>query len=186
MSQPLRIGSLTSAAPAAGFEQPFEMLEACHERVHRMLALLGRLRGHLPTHGADEQARQAARDVMRYFDQAAPEHHRDEELHVFPALLAQGDPATVTVVARLQQDHLQMESRWSAARGVLSAIAEGKLDALGPAEDAVLEAFAGLYGGHIEAEEQIAYPAALALLPPDRIEAMSRDMMQRRGVTSPK
>ena len=27
-------------APGAGFEAPFEMLDACHERVHRMLALL--------------------------------------------------------------------------------------------------------------------------------------------------
>lgn len=28
------------AAPAAGFDQPFEMLQACHERVGRMLVLL--------------------------------------------------------------------------------------------------------------------------------------------------
>ncbi len=103
MNQPIRLSSLT-AAPAAGFEQPFEMLEACHERVQRMLALLGRLREHLASHGADEQARQAARDVMRYFDQAAPEHHRDEELHVFPPLLAQNDPKVAAVVVRLQQD----------------------------------------------------------------------------------
>ena len=32
-------------APGTGFDQPFEMLEACHERVQRMLALLAR-RGH--------------------------------------------------------------------------------------------------------------------------------------------
>ena len=30
-------------APAVGFEQPFEMLLACHDRVRRSLALLGRL-----------------------------------------------------------------------------------------------------------------------------------------------
>ncbi|RYF75253.1 MAG: hemerythrin domain-containing protein, partial [Comamonadaceae bacterium] len=71
-------------APGVGFEQPFAMLEACHERVQRTLALLGRLRGHVQAHGADEPARQAARDVLRYFDIAAPLHHEDEELHVFP------------------------------------------------------------------------------------------------------
>ena len=87
MPQPIRLASLV-ASPAAGFEQPFEMLVACHERVHRMLALLGRLREHLHGHGPDTQAQQAARDVMRYFDQAAPLHHQDEELHVFPPLLA--------------------------------------------------------------------------------------------------
>ena len=181
MTQPIRLSSLTGA-PAAGFEQPFEMLEACHERVHRMLALLGRLREHLHGHGADEQARQAARDVMRYFDQAAPEHHRDEERHVFPPLLAQNDPATVAVVVRLQQDHLQMESRWAAARIVLSSLAAGELQALAPHEEAVLDAFASLYAGHIEAEEQIAYPTAAALLPGEALQEMSRDMMQRRGL----
>jgi hemerythrin-like domain-containing protein len=168
--------------PGAGFEQPFEMLQACHERVHRMLGLLARLRAYLPEHGADEQARQAARDVMRYFDQAAPEHHRDEELHVFPALLAQGDPGTVSVVRRLQSDHLQMESRWSEARKVLAAIASGELAWLGTEEESALDAFCGLHAGHIAAEEQIAYPAAVVLLNGPPLEAMSRDMMARRGL----
>jgi hypothetical protein len=78
-----------------GFEQPFAMLEACHERVQRTLALLARLRVHVREQGADENARQAARDVLRYFDMAAPLHHEDEELHVFPLLLAHGAPEVV-------------------------------------------------------------------------------------------
>jgi hemerythrin-like domain-containing protein len=182
VSQPVRIQPPSGASrEAEGFE-PFEMLHACHERVHRMLALLNRLREHVRTNGADEQARQAARDVMRYFDQAAPEHHRDEELHVFPPLLEQGDPTTVAVVARLQQDHLQMESRWNGARAVLDAVASGEVQVLGQQQDAALEAFAGLYGEHIEAEERIAYPAARALLPAERMAAMRGDMMARRGL----
>lgn len=60
------------------------MLEACHERVQRTLGLLGRLREHVRKQGVDNDARQAARDVLRYFDIAAPLHHQDEELHVFP------------------------------------------------------------------------------------------------------
>src|SRR5205814_2154869 len=108
--------SAPGAKPAAGFEQPFEMLQACHERLEQMLALLQRLREHVRSHGSDEQARQAARDVMRYFDTAAPRHHEDEELHVFPVLLALNDEGVTQVVAQLQQDHLQMEKRWHAAR----------------------------------------------------------------------
>ncbi|MBY0467146.1 MAG: hemerythrin domain-containing protein, partial [Burkholderiales bacterium] len=75
-------------APGAGFEAPFEMLAACHERVVRMLTLLARLRAHLTEKGWDPSVAQAAQDVMRYFDQAAPKHHDDEERHVFPHLLA--------------------------------------------------------------------------------------------------
>ena len=181
MTQPIRMQSLVSS-PSATFEQPFEMLEACHERVHRMLALLARLREHLRTHGADAQAQQAARDVMRYFEQAAPQHHADEELHVFPPLLAAGDPRVVSVVTRLQQDHLQMESRWGAARQVLALVAEGGLNEPSADDNATLDAFAGLYDAHIQAEEEIAYPAAQSLIDEPGQLAMGEEMMRRRGV----
>lgn len=181
MSQPIRLASLV-ASPAAGFEQPFEMLEACHERVHRMLALLGRLREHLHGHGPDVQAQQAARDVMRYFDQAAPLHHQDEELHVFPPLLARGEERVATLVRRLQQDHRAMESRWAAARTVLARVAEGRGGDVDAAEDALLDAFAALYDDHIRCEEQIAYPAAQSLIDEPTRTAMGEEMMRRRGV----
>jgi hemerythrin-like domain-containing protein len=181
MTQPISLASLVGA-PAAGFEEPFEMLEACHQRVHRMLTLLARLREHMKAHGADTQAQQAARDVMRYFDQAAPLHHQDEELHVFPPLLAQGDPAVTDVVRRLQQDHLRMESAWAAARPVLALVSEGRVDRLQPDDDARLDAFAGLYDAHIRSEEDIAYPAAQGLLDEAGRAAMGEDMMRRRGV----
>ena len=180
MNQPIRMASLLST-PAVGFEQPFEMLAACHERVDRMLALLARLREHLPGHGADDNARQAARDVMRYFDLAAPHHHQDEELHVFPPLLARNDPATVTLVRRLQRDHLQMESCWREARKVLDAVATGAAQALCAADNEALDRFAGLYDEHIKAEESLAYPAAAALLDAAALAAMGREMMRRRG-----
>ena len=37
--------------PGAGFDAPFEMLGACHERVRRMLRLLARLQAHCRTPG---------------------------------------------------------------------------------------------------------------------------------------
>lgn len=168
--------------PAVGFEEPFGMLEACHERVHRMLALLARLREHVRANGCDEQARQAARDVMRYFDQAAPQHHLDEELHVFPPLLAQGEATNTRVVRRLQQDHLEMESRWTDAREVLQLVADGVVQRLDAEGEALLDAFAGLYDAHIRAEEEIAYPAAQALIGDAGRAAMGGEMMRRRGV----
>jgi len=181
MTQPIRLASLV-AAPAAGFEEPFGMLAACHERIERMLALLARLRTHVASDGCDAQAQQAARDVMRYFDQAAPQHHRDEELHVFPPLLAAGDPRITPVVQQLLHEHAQMEARWQPARALLLRIAEGAVQQLAPADDAALDAFAGLYADHLRAEEEIAYPAALLLLDAPAQQAMGEEMMRRRGV----
>ena len=181
MPQPQRLSDL-AAGRAPTFAQPFEMMTACHDRLQRMLGLLAKLSGHMESHGADDQARQAARDVMRYFDKAAPQHHHDEELHVFPPLLAEGDPRIVAVVARLQQDHLQMESRWGAARQVLALVGEGRIDRLAPQDEALLDAFAGPYDAHIRAEEEIAYPAAQALIAESGRAAMGEEMMRRRGV----
>ena len=181
MTQPIRLSSLV-ASPAAGFEEPFEMLAACHERVERMLALLARLRAHVREKGNDEQARQAARDVMRYFDMAAPQHHLDEELHVFPPLLAKGDARISGVVRQLQRDHLEMESRWQEARAVLTLLSEGEVDRLGEEDEARLDAFAGLYDEHLRTEDEIAYPEAQAAIDAPGRTAMGEEMMKRRGV----
>ena len=176
-------------APAAGFEAPFEMLATCHDRVERMLTLQKKLQQHLLDKGCDEPARQAARDVMRYFDLAAPLHHQDEELHVFPPLLAGPDAGLRALVQRLVQDHRQMETAWVQARRALMAIADSPASGwtpLTPAQTAVLEQFAALYRHHLDDENNVVYPAAESLLPPDAVQAMSEDMMQRRGVAPKK
>jgi hemerythrin-like domain-containing protein len=175
-----RLQSLVSS-PAAGFDEPFKMLQACHERIERTLDLLARLRTHLGTHGADRQAQQAARDVMRYFDLAAPHHHRDEELHVFPPLLAHGDAPVRALVQKLEQDHLQMDARWEDARAVLARIAAGELAQLETCDDEALDAFAALYADHLAAEEEIAYPAARPLLDSDALARAGDEMKRRRG-----
>jgi hemerythrin-like domain-containing protein len=169
------------AKPGPTFDEPFEMLTACHDRANRTLALLARLREHVLQHGADDQARQAARDVMRYFDQAAPQHHHDEELHVFPPLLALGDAAVAGAVRRLQQDHQQMEARWPDARQVLAALAEGRLQQIDASGAQALDAFASLYGDHIVTEDTLVYPAAQGVLDAGAQAAMGREMKQRRG-----
>ena len=167
--------------PGVGFEQPFAMLEACHERVQRTLGLLGRLREHVRQQGVDHDARQAARDVLRYFDIAAPLHHQDEELHVFPLLLAQATPEVRALVTRLQQDHVAMTADWAAARAGLQALLDENATGFTPQDEAALDRFAMRYDAHIAAEEGVAYPAAAALLPPAALAAMGRKMAVRRG-----
>ncbi|ART56227.1 hemerythrin [Acidovorax carolinensis] len=169
-------------APAVGFEQPFAMLEACHERVQRTLTLLQRLRTHVQEHGADVPAQQAARDVLRYFDIAAPLHHEDEELHVFPLLLAKGAPDVAALVARLQHDHLCMTADWAAARLPLQALADGLQAVFSEADGAAFDRFIARYDRHIADEETVAYPAAQALLAAPALEAMGSEMAARRKV----
>jgi hemerythrin-like domain-containing protein len=175
---------LLHRAPAAGFDQPFEMLAACHERVERMLGLLERLAAHLPRQGADAQARDAARDVMRYFDQAAPQHHEDEERHVLPALREaareSGQAALAALADRLHADHEQMAAAWAALRVALAGIVAGQ-GPPGVTLDAV-PGFAALYRAHIEREDREAFPAAAVLVRGAMLETMGEEMATRRGV----
>jgi len=174
---------LLNSAPAAGFDEPFEMLAACHERVERMLRLLARLQAHLQATGADEAARQAARDVMRYFDLAAPHHHEDEERHVLPALRASGDVTLRALADRLQREHIVMAAAWAALRPGLQSLADaGWSGEPAAGHFARWSAFAELYRGHLDAEDGQAYPAAAARIVDAARRAMGDEMAQRRGV----
>jgi hemerythrin-like domain-containing protein len=172
-------------SPAVGFEAPFDILEACHERVERMLVLLQRLCQHVQDTGCDEQARQAARDVMRYFDMAAPLHHQDEELHVFPAVRCGLYPGAAEAVHRLLAQHRQMEIGWAGMREVLLTLIAfdaqegGTFNGLRSAE---VDAFVQAYRSHIRLEEDLVYPAAQRQLNESQLRAMGEEMMVRRGV----
>jgi hemerythrin-like domain-containing protein len=175
-----------SHAPAAGFDAPFDLLAGCHERVQRTLDLLQRLVTHLGDKGVDAAARDAARDIRRYFDVAAPHHHDDEERHVIPLLLASGDAALVQAAHTMHADHVRMHAAWSALGGHLA-----QLQAMpdGPAPEDWLaglrgeaDAFVALYATHLPLEDELAFPAARARIAVDALQAMGSDMAARRGV----
>jgi len=168
-------------APAVGFEAPYEMLAACHERVQRSLDLLGRLVDYIGNQGHDAQTRSAAADVLRYFDLAAPLHHQDEEQHVFPLLLAQGDVALRATVQRLQADHRQMEALWAGVREALLRWREpGCQETVAADTMEAITRFRDLYAGHIEAEEGLVFPAARAAMSAAALSAMGAEMQARR------
>lgn len=169
------------SSPAAGFEQPYEMLAACHERVQRTLDLLNRLIDHVAQHGHDAQSRSAAADVLRYLDQAAPLHHQDEELHVFPPLLAGEDAALQAVVRRLQAEHREMETLWAKLRPTLLRWREaGASDAPDTALRAQAERFVQLYTGHIPVEETLVFPGAQGGMDAAQQAEMGQEMQARR------
>ncbi|RRD57749.1 hemerythrin domain-containing protein [Comamonadaceae bacterium OH2545_COT-014] len=165
------------STPAVSFEQPFEMLHACHERVQRSLNLLERIVAHVDAHGHDAQSRAAVADVLRYFDLAAPHHHEDEERHVFPLLLAHAPSAAVRqAVATLQADHARMTAQWAALRPRLLAWQQEGAAPLTEAERTQVRDFAALYASHIPLEETVAYPAARALLDTPPLTGAQADM----------
>lgn len=169
-------------SPAAGFDQPFEMLAACHERVQRSLGLLQRLVDHAEAHGADTQAREAAADVLRYFERAAPAHHEDEERHVVPLLQASADPRAHAAARQLLDDHAAIRRLWAALAPLLQSLAAGTLpDA--PRLRTAAQAFVEVHAGHLQLEDGFAFPhaeQALRAQGSPALQAMGDEMAARR------
>src|SRR6478752_4534311 len=160
--------------PGSSYARPFELLGACHQRIVRSLDLLLRLCAHLGERGADAAARDAAADVLRYFDIAAPLHHQDEELHVFPALPE--EPLCALLIAQ----HREIEALWQRLRAPLLEL--GALDAAGlQALNKAAADFVLLHEEHLRREDELVFPQAAARLDAVQQQAMGREMAARRG-----
>lgn len=173
------------APPGASYEAPFELLAACHDKVRNSLELLQRLVTHLREQGLDRQARDAAQDVLRYFDIAAPLHHEDEERHVFPAVDALGDLTLGRACQRLRDEHQRLAAQWEVLRAQLFQIgrlADGpvpaiQLDLLARAA----ETFIQTHDSHLKTEDELILPCALDRLDAEQLTAMGAEMASRRG-----
>lgn len=170
-------------SPAAGFEAPLEMLSACHGRVESQCQTLLRLVPHLAANGPDQAAREAAQNVMRYFDTSAPHHHADEEEDLFPALL-QSAPQTEQaplreLVAALKAQHRELEQAWGELRWKLEGVWLGTLSELSAEEVGHL---VDLYRSHIEREETELLPLAARVLEATQLDNVGRAMRLRRGI----
>lgn len=179
------MASIDFRTPGAGFDQPLDLWQACHERVLRMCTLLQRLQEHLATRGVDGDAKITAVSVLRYFDEAAPRHHEDEELDLFPGLLAhlkpglERDEGLRRALELLRQDHRDMDGLWRILRVPLAEIAAGRQAVL---DDAVIGLFVSRYRSHCEVEDTVLAPALRRLLTEREITALTRSMAARRGV----
>ena len=171
-------------SPAVGCDEPFEMLIACHERVQRMLDLLDRARTQALTKGCDANLNSAFTDVMRYFDLAAPQHHLDEELHVFPIVLAKGNQSQKEIVRVLIQDHETMAHLWQRVRSVLAEVIQTPRDfpVFSHQDDYLLDDFRNAYARHISNEELSIYPSSIQFMTQHDLASMAEEMKVRRGV----
>jgi hemerythrin-like domain-containing protein len=176
-------GTIDFRTPDAGFDQPVEMWLACHQRVQRFAALLSRLAEHVRKQGADEDAQVTAASIRRYFNEAAPRHHEDEEVDMFPRLRerlnAERDSTVLDVLDQVEADHLEMAGLWKRLDAVLADISSGRNTAL---EQPLIDRFATMYRHHIDAEERVLLPVLKKVLGKSDWQAVGRAMAERRGL----
>jgi len=179
---------MTNALPdtAPGFDQPIAVLKHCHDRIRKQLATMQKMSAHLARHGADDEARQAARAVLNYFDKAAHLHHADEEQNLVPMLqsVAHGeDAATLAeLVPGILREHDEMDAMWQDLHEELSAIAAGSAATLTVSR---VQRFAERYTEHMEREEAHIAPMARRLFSAAQMAQLGEAMQVRRGILPP-
>lgn len=176
------LDKLFGAHASAGFDTPLALLSACHERIAKQCTTLQRLPAHLAVHGADDAARQAVAQVMRYFDTAGRLHHQDEEEDLFPALfeaMAGSDAVCLHEMhARITREHRALDAAWQTLYTQLVPLKEGNATALDPQS---VEDFALRHRRHIDFEEGELLPLAARLLSDAQLQVIGQAMRARRA-----
>lgn len=173
--------------PDAGFDQPLKLLCDCHRRIEKFLDLLIRVADECPGGPLEPEYRDALQAALRYFQNAAPWHTRDEEDSLFPRLRRLDDPRARAVMARidsLEDDHAQAEARH--AQSDLLGRQWLTDDALGPAGLShlrrLLVELRDTYRRHIAEEDDVIFPLAGELLDQSQLDEVGFEMAQRRGI----
>lgn len=165
--------------PGPGFDQPLEMLQACHARIEEQLQTLERL-AHRKSESAAESA--AAKAVLGYFDTSGALHHRDEDEDLFPLLRARaaklGRIEVAAAIDELEREHATLDAQWRRLRealGVIAAQREARVDAGDAAR------FAWLYRRHMDRETMLVLPFAREALAFRECVELGARMAERRA-----
>lgn len=156
------------------FDNPMELLGACHDNVRRFTGQLAQLVKMQDENRLDENAKILATQILRYFDQAAPHHHADEEENLFPALLELNDPTLHANIKRLYQEHQQMAAAWQILRPQLIKLQNEQAADLSSAT-----AFCQQYEQHALFEDELIYPHSQHLQP-ETLKQLGLLMAERR------
>jgi len=173
--------------PDAGFDQPLKLLSDCHRRIEKFLDLLIRVADECPGGPLEPEYRDALQAALRYFQNAAPWHTRDEEDSLFPRMRRLDDPRARSVMARidaLEDDHTQADARHARVDELgRQWLVDDAMDPAGLAElRRLLVELRDTYRRHIAEEDDVIFPLAGELLDPTQLDEVGREMARRRGV----
>jgi iron-sulfur cluster repair protein YtfE (RIC family) len=157
-----------------------DMLLACHERIRSFTGLAQRLAGAVEP--SDDEVRELAARIRRYFVEALPLHVRDEEELIVPRLAGTSAEldAALAVMASEHATHNAACDRLIAICGLLQRWPE-QLPEVAPGLAAVAGELATAFAQHLAAEESVIFPA-VARLPAGERAAIAAAIQARRGL----
>lgn len=175
---------MSASAPTTGTSAFFEFLDQTHRDIQHQLQNLRELMDAIDQQGMTPATRALAAQTLAYFNEAARQHHLDEEKHIFPALLNSQDAKVIQTTEQLIQDHGWLEENWLEIEPSISAAANGNQWFEPEALRQALKVFEALYLDHMHMEESIAFPEAQKRLLASDAAGAGREMARRRNKDS--
>ena len=109
----------------ATWNEPIEMLYACHSKVKRFCRQLTILPDYLAKHGCNQAVKNDVQQILNYFNQSAPLHHDDEEKDFFP-LLVKYVPEAQKDIDELERQHVTLHDNWAKLSEQLKSLLDGE------------------------------------------------------------
>ena len=159
----------------ASWNEPIEMLYACHERVKKFCRQLRILPDYLEKNGCNSAVQNDVKTIINYFNIAAPLHHEDEEHDFFPVLKMQR-PETAKIIEELEGQHVIIHQIWPALSSQLNALLNGERNDV---DKALIEHFVQAYQEHIRLEEPL-FELGRRYLTAEQLAVMGKVMFRRR------
>jgi len=167
----------------ATLDRPLEHLVACHRRIEDRLAILARAGNHLGQNRIE--ALEAIVNSLAFFSTNVARHNADEEHSFFPRLRERLPEEDLTLLGRLEGDHVVAEGLLTTLRSTAESIRNaGTDDDISELQQTFLDITAKLtelFLAHIAAEDEQLIELASRALPQDILLEISSEMKARRG-----
>jgi hemerythrin-like domain-containing protein len=184
----LQIHRKQQGAPAfvPDFADPLGLLVHCHGKIEAQLNVLEHATRVLRESGASPEAFRAVAAAQAHFAGPGMKHTADEEESLFPRLRRFAGPSEYGVrdaLEELEGQHRVAER----AHADFDALVERMTRGVTPSErdvdefDLCVEALTSLYGPHILLENEVIFPAAARVVPPNELLAVGQEMRARRA-----
>ena len=135
----------------ASWNEPIEMLYACHGKVKRFCRQLTILPDYLAKNGCNQAVKNDVQQILNYFNQSAPLHHDDEEKDFFP-LLVKYVPEAQKDIDELERQHVTLHDSWTKLSEQLQALLKDERENI---DVELINHFVSSYDKHIALEEPL-------------------------------
>lgn len=169
-------------------EQPLGLLLSCHEKIKHFSSALHKLTSALQQEGWTDEYNYSVDQIRRYFNIATTEHHLDEELHLFPAIMqataqliakdrTDESLASTTLIQRMIKEHGESDKLWD----TLDTMLAKRSDDFVALENLSRQFKADMYE-HARIENDIIFPYAKSLFSEEKLREIEQEIARRRGI----